>query len=311
MASVFELLDDERICEKIRQRLPYLFVLAELEASRAGRVGMEIGTLREQILIALLIYKFGEENVNLDIPITMPEVDVMIFGRPLSIKTVTAKSKVIPAVKVVWTVDWQRVQEFVEGYRPKSDMLLVMVRWESEGGFYLVPESAQEEVFVRLGRENYLHIPKRGTNPRGVEISRKAIARLITHPQTKGLTIKWHRPTADLKEGERRLAPYKRWLQYWQLRRGAMRWRDEVHGQVLSEVLLASPTIPPPSTAAGFMKACLRSKSFSTESLLYLLNASTEYFAKVLRAWRNYPIAPSTLWSLRRHTMSARNTMTI
>lgn len=120
MASVFELLNDERICEKICQRLPYLFALAELEASRAGRVGMEIGTLREQILIALLIYKFGEE-----------------------------------------------------------------------------------EVFDRLGRENYLHIPKRGTNPRGVEISRKAIARLITHPQTKGLAIKWHRPTADLKEGER------------------------------------------------------------------------------------------------------------
>lgn len=216
MASVFDLLDDERICERIRQRLPYLFAMAELEASRAGRVGMEVGTLREQILVALLIYKFGEENVSLDIPITMPEVDVIVFGRPLSIKTVTARPKVIPAVKVVWTVDWQKVQEFVEGYRPKSDMLLVIVRWDSEGGFYLVPQDTQEEVFDRLGRENYLRIPKHGTNPRGVEISRKAIAQLICHHQTRGLTIEWHRHTVA-SDVERRFAPYKRWLYYWQL----------------------------------------------------------------------------------------------
>jgi hypothetical protein len=216
MASVFDLLDDERICGRIRQRLPYLFALAELEASRAGRVGMEVGTLREQILVALLIYKFGEENVSLDIPITMPEVDVMVFGRPLSIKTVTAKSKVIPAVKVVWTVDWQKVREFVEGYHPKSDMLLVVVRWESEGGFYLIPQVAQEQVFDQMGRESYLRIPKRGTNPRGVEISREAVAQLIRHHQTKGLTIKWHRNIVA-SEVERRLAPYKRWLYYWQL----------------------------------------------------------------------------------------------
>lgn len=216
MASVFDLLDDEQICDKIRQRLPYLFALAELEASRAGRVGMEVGTLREQILVALLVYKFGEENVSLDIPITMPEVDVMVFGRPLSIKTVTAKSKVVPAVKVVWTVDWQKVQEFVEGYHPKSDMLLVIVRWESEGGFYLIPQNAQKEVFDRMGRENYLRIPKRGTNPRGVEISREAIAQLICHHQTRGLTIEWRRH-AVTSEVERRLTPYKRWLHYWQL----------------------------------------------------------------------------------------------
>ncbi len=215
MASIFDLLDDERICERIRKRLPRLFALAELEASRAGRVGMEVGTLREQILVALLIYKFGEENLSLDIPITMSEVDVMVFGRPLSIKTATAKPGVVPAVKVVWTVDWQKAQDFVEGYRPKSDMLLVIVRWESKGGLYLVPQDAQEEVFDRLGRENYLHIPKRGTNPRGVEISRKAVAQLIRHHQTKGLEIEWHRNIVA-SGVERSLTPYKRWLSYWQ-----------------------------------------------------------------------------------------------
>ncbi len=55
--------------------MPYLFHLAELENSRAGKVGMEIGSLRERIVVSLLIYKFGEENVETEIPITEPEID--------------------------------------------------------------------------------------------------------------------------------------------------------------------------------------------------------------------------------------------
>lgn len=215
MAHIFDLLDDEQICEKIRRKLPYLFALAELEASRAGKVGMEVGSLREQILVALLIYKFGEENVTFDIPITKPEVDVLVFERPLSIKTATARQGIIPTVKVVWTVDWQKVKEFVEGYYPASDMLLVIVRWESEGGLYLIPRDVQREVLDQMGNLKYLRIPKHGTNPRGVEIAREAVRQLISHRETRALPIKWHRPPL-VTGAEVRLAPYRRWLYYWQ-----------------------------------------------------------------------------------------------
>ena len=34
---------------------------------------MEVGSLRERIIIALLIYKFGEANVETEIPIREPE----------------------------------------------------------------------------------------------------------------------------------------------------------------------------------------------------------------------------------------------
>lgn len=54
--------EDEEIIQKIQARLPYLFQLAELESSRAGKMGMEVGSLRERIIVALLIYKFGEEK---------------------------------------------------------------------------------------------------------------------------------------------------------------------------------------------------------------------------------------------------------
>ena len=67
-------------------RLPHLFYLAELDSSRAGKIGMEVGSLRERIIVALLINKFGEDNVVSNIPITESEVDVILHDKPISIK---------------------------------------------------------------------------------------------------------------------------------------------------------------------------------------------------------------------------------
>jgi len=85
---LIEIFEDEKLVDKIKKRLPYLFQLAELESSRAGKIGMEVGSLREKIIVALLIYKFGEENVETEIPITKPEVNVRIFNESVSIKTI-------------------------------------------------------------------------------------------------------------------------------------------------------------------------------------------------------------------------------
>ncbi len=103
---MIEIFDDEKTVEKITKRLPYLFQLAELESSRAGKTGMEVGSLREKIIVALLIYKFGEANVETEIPITESEVDVKLFGEPVSIKTITGKG--FAGVKLIWTVDAQK-----------------------------------------------------------------------------------------------------------------------------------------------------------------------------------------------------------
>jgi hypothetical protein len=98
-----ELFEDEKLVNKIKRRLPYLFQLAELESSRAGKIGMQVGSLRENIIVALLIYKFCEGNVETEVPITEPEVDVKLFGQPISVKTITGKG--FSGVKLIWTVD--------------------------------------------------------------------------------------------------------------------------------------------------------------------------------------------------------------
>ncbi len=62
-SHLIEIFKDEKLVEKIKRHLSYLFQLAELESSRAGKTGMEVGSVRERIIVALLIYKFGEANV--------------------------------------------------------------------------------------------------------------------------------------------------------------------------------------------------------------------------------------------------------
>lgn len=205
-APFLEIFDDVELIKKIQAKLPYLFFLAELDASRAGKIGMEIGSVRERIIIALMMQKFGANNVKTNVPITETEIDVIVKGHPLSIKTISGPR--IGGVKAIWTVDAQKAKQFVAGYNPRFDILLVQVNWGSAGVFAYIPLKVQQEIFRALGRDKYFSLPKEGTNPRGVEFSRDAMMRLSSHPDIKKLPIHWTRPTEQYDQ-------YQRWLDYW------------------------------------------------------------------------------------------------
>jgi hypothetical protein len=204
---ITDLFYDEKIVKKIQVRLPELFYIAELESSRAGRVGMEVGSARERILIALLIYKFGVENVRTDIPITTAEVDAYVLGNPLSIKTMTGT--MLRSVKLIWTVDATQANKFVQTYSPSCDILFTQINWDLTGGLFFFPKHVQEETLTLIGREKYMNLPKAGNNPRGVEITTIAINIIAKHPDSLSIPIKWHRTHVDFD-------PYNRWLEYWE-----------------------------------------------------------------------------------------------
>ncbi len=201
-----ELFEDEKLVHRIKQRLPFLFQLAEIESSRAGRIGMEVGSLRERIVVALLIYKFGEENVDMEIPITEPEVDVRLFGSPIAIKTITSTR--FSGVKLIWTVDIQKASDFRESYRPSYDMLFIQINWNGYGGFYYIPLKVQRKLFDKMGRDAYIKLPKPGTNPRGVEIDGEALKTLAEDKETIAIDIQWQRSKIECN-------PYKRWVDHW------------------------------------------------------------------------------------------------
>jgi hypothetical protein len=198
--------EDEELVEKIKRRLPHLFQLAELESSRAGKTGMEVGSIRERIIVALLIYKFGEANVETEIPITEPEVDAKLFREPVSVKTITGKG--FGGVKLIWTVDAQKAKEFSESYYPHCDILLVQINWDDLGGFYYIPLEIQGRLFDKMGSQNYIKLPKAGTNPRGVEITKEALSGLVENNESRRIVINWQRTKIEFNS-------YKRWVDLW------------------------------------------------------------------------------------------------
>ena len=185
--------------------MPDLFQLAEADSSRAGKIGMEVGSVRERIIIALLIYKFGEENVKTDIPITESEVDAVLFNDPISIKSISGS---LAGVKLIWTVDPKKVLEFSKKYRPETDMLLVNINWGETSAFYYFPKESQTRVFKKLGAKRYLKLPKRGTNPRGVEMTKKAVELLTKDEGALSIDISWTR--REVKH-----LIYDRWVELW------------------------------------------------------------------------------------------------
>lgn len=205
-SRLVEIFEDEKLIEKIKRRLPYLFQLADLESSRAGQIGMEVGSTREKIIVALLMYKYGETNVETEIPITEPEVDAKLFGQPISIKTTTGKA--LSGVKLIWTVDPEKAREFRENYYPNIDILLVQINWNHTGGFFYIPNNIQRKLFDKIGRKNYIKLPKPGTNPRGVEITKEALSSLVRDAQTKSISIHWEKRKIEFN-------PYQRWVDLW------------------------------------------------------------------------------------------------
>jgi len=58
--ELLELFNDKNLVRKIQKKLPYLFQLTELESTRSRKTDMKVSSLRERIIIALLICKFGK-----------------------------------------------------------------------------------------------------------------------------------------------------------------------------------------------------------------------------------------------------------
>ena len=48
LSRLIEIFRDEKLVEKVKRRLPYLFQLAELESSRAGRAGIHVGSAPDE-----------------------------------------------------------------------------------------------------------------------------------------------------------------------------------------------------------------------------------------------------------------------
>lgn len=204
--KILELFTDCNLIQKIQRKLPQLFQIADLENQRGGKTGMEVGFDRERILVSLLFYYFGEKNVNSNLSTTEHELDVIVYDEPISIKTITSKS--LGGVKISWTVEEISAEEFKNNYEPSCHILLTQINWEKIGYLYFIPINVQKEVIEALGKDRYIKLPPRATNPRGSEIFQEALMTLVSHPETKKIEILWKKEKVMINQ-------YSRWIELW------------------------------------------------------------------------------------------------
>jgi len=87
-------------------------------------------------------------------------------------------------------------------------MLFVQIRWNNIGWLYYFPIASQIRVFDRIKRGEYIKLPKAGTNPRGVEITKEALELLVKDKEIHKIEINWERGTANQ-------GVYDRWVELW------------------------------------------------------------------------------------------------
>ena len=193
--------DDDSFVSIIKNNLPKLFREAELETMRGGKIGMEVGGLRERILISCLIKRFGKD-INTNFGTTDNSKDVKVFEDVLSIKTFS--NDAYGGLKVFWASDNQIVDRVIANYKPQNNLLIAQIKWGKEGGgLYYVPLSVQNEYFEKHGVSKYL---KRNTgNNRGISIDKEILISMLNNPNTKRIDIEWN-------HNEDTIDVYERWI---------------------------------------------------------------------------------------------------
>lgn len=197
-----EWFDNQLFTSLVKNNLPKLFKKAEIESMRGGKIGMEVGVLRERILIALLLKSFGDKNVKFDFSSTDNSKDTQVFDDVLSIKTFMNNG--YGGIKVFWASDNKTVRNAVSNYVPQNHLLISNINWGTKnGGLYLIDLETQLEIFNNIGVEKYLKI--NNGNNRGISIQTEVLKTLLSHKKTKRIIVNWEDPKLNYNI-------YERWI---------------------------------------------------------------------------------------------------
>ena len=210
--ELVNLFGDSDYVQLLRAKLPRAFEVADAESRRIQQrkggktyesVGQEVGVVRERILTAFLRRALGEMHIQLPSANTSMR-DVLVFGKPLEIKTATGAGN----VKVKWTADTHSAQQDIQRFEFTSDMLLVRIWWGQEkDSLFHIPVEALAEIADGLPPSDYIK-GAAGTNNRGIEFAPSFLSQAEQHAWTTRVKIDWQRSDISLD-------PMERWLAFW------------------------------------------------------------------------------------------------
>lgn len=190
MDDLSNVFDDPIFQEKVCAELLDIVLQADLNASKYGSSGLLKGSIRKKHLIDFLIESFGYDNV--EIVEHLPDVDLTLFKVPIKIRTITGKS----GVKIKWTTDKEKVEDYFMDFKPTCGMILVRKRKYLDErpypcGLFYIPLVTQEKVFSQLGLNGYIKRPPPETNSRGIALTRIALEMLLKDSETKHIDANW------------------------------------------------------------------------------------------------------------------------
>jgi len=162
--------------DKYVKGLITLYHLSQMECSRSSGLTPEIGSSRERDLISSFVSNL-ELNVNYNITNDKKE-DVIINDLKLSIKHSSNKSKSQSGIKIIWTVDFEKRNEFLKNFTFNCDIIVVYVRFSK-----MLDNGELEIIYIRKEKLSEIHnnfklIEKNvfnclDGNSRGIEFDKK------------------------------------------------------------------------------------------------------------------------------------------
>ena len=221
--QLITLFRNEDAVRLLQENLPRAFEVADAESRRVQQrrggqtyesVGQEVGVTRERILISYLRHTLGDIHIGLP-KANMPMRDVLVFGEPLEIKTVTGKG----AVKAKWTADNASAQKDISDFKFTADLLLVRIWWgQGRDSIFYIPQEILKNLATKSTTVNFLKSAA-GTNNRGINIAPWFLEAAEQHHDTTRISIYWERRDIWID-------PMARWMGYW----ADQRDRDPLYG---------------------------------------------------------------------------------
>ena len=192
--SIPELFADEEFVSYMQEHLPKYMRNANNLSLHNGKLGPESGKMRERSLIYLLQRYVGEDAYDapvddFKIGVMEKSLDVMMFDRRVSIKTVTWTGTKVPGVKINWVDDKQKALEEARHYVPDCDLLFLPITWGRSDYLYYLPQSLQHETMESVGRDRYFDIGKGYS--KGTKIKCDVMHEMMRHQDTLKLPISW------------------------------------------------------------------------------------------------------------------------
>lgn len=169
--------------KKIQKRLPKFIFDLNSAFKKGGKLSPDIGNLREKMMIGIFKKQYPIK-IQYDFESQEAELDFKFENENISFKTSISKG-----FKLIWTSNYDKAMEFYENFTPSCSIVLLLFQ-KRLGGLYYFPLKLLIGTRKKLG-DKFLKTPKKGTNPRGVELSTEAFNEMIRSPLCKKISINW------------------------------------------------------------------------------------------------------------------------